>query len=66
MKRIEVYVKNVFGVDRIYPSNTTARELLNLIGKKTFTEQDLAALARLGYEVEQVMENKLNLTKEVK
>lgn len=59
MKELEVCVKNVYGVERIYPTNAAAEELCRLIGKKTFNTKDLEILKRLGYEIKQVESKKL-------
>ena len=49
--QITVKVKNVYGVDRIYPADLRARLLLALTGNKTFSASDLAVIKELGYEI---------------
>lgn len=53
-KKIEVLIKDVFGVKRIYPNNLTGTILLELTGKKSFSEADINCIKRLGYTVEVV------------
>lgn len=59
MKLLEVCIKNVYGVERIYPMNATAEEVCRLIGRKTLNRNDLEILKRLGYEIKQVESTKL-------
>jgi len=54
VKRLEVSIKTVYGVERIYPMNDNARSITHLIGKKTFTREDIEVLKRLGFEIVQV------------
>ena len=49
--QITVKVKNVYGVDRIYPADLRARLLLALTGNKTFSTLDIETIKRLGFEV---------------
>lgn len=59
MKLLEVCVKNVYGVERIYPVNVSAKMLADLLRKKTFDTKDIQALKNLGYEIKQVESTKL-------
>jgi hypothetical protein len=59
MKHLEVSIKTVYGVERIYPMNAAAENLCKLMGKKTFSRNDLDTLKRLGYEIKQVEAIKL-------
>lgn len=43
--------KNVYGNDLIYPVNATAFIFANLIGKKTFTDNDLDLITSLNYKI---------------
>ena len=43
--------KNVYGNELIYPVNETAVIFANLIGKKTFTANDLDLIVALKYEI---------------
>ena len=54
-KIIEVKVKNVYGIDRIYPM-TFSNELEALTGTKTLSAEHIAALKKLGFEFKPVSE----------
>ena len=54
--KIEITVKNVYGVERIFPVNETALIFARIIGRKTFDEAHLSLIRSLGYVVEQVTE----------
>lgn len=56
-KKIQVQVKNVYGNDLIYPLNYK-KELYDLTGKKTLTNNHVQALKVLGFEFE-IVTNKL-------
>lgn len=49
-------IKIVYGVPKIYPdpTNTTAVQLAKLTGNKTFSNQDVATIKALGFEVQYV------------
>lgn len=60
LKRKPFFVikKNICGVERIYPHNETARKVANLIRKKTFSKQEMAAIIDVGcFEVVELDEN---------
>ena len=59
MKHLEVCIKTVYGVERIYPVNASAMILADLLKKKTFDTRDIEILKRLGYEIKQVESTKL-------
>ena len=48
----KVKIKNVYGVDRIYPVCDNAKLFVELIGNKTFYKSDIAKIKLLGYAVE--------------
>lgn len=48
---VEIEVKQVYGVERIYPINDTARLLADLIGQKTLSHDKLRKLRELGYAI---------------
>ena len=50
---ITVEVKNVYGMERIYPVCETAETFTDLTGLKTLTRYDLSAIKQLGFKVEQ-------------
>jgi hypothetical protein len=52
MKMITVEIKSVFGNEKIYPVSVEAHTFAKLIRQKTFTEQDIAIIKDLGYEVQ--------------
>lgn len=52
MKTIQVVVKNVYGIDKMYPKNDAAQVLTQLTGKKTLSSADLKAAQSLGANVE--------------
>lgn len=51
---VQVKIKSVYGNKLIYPANETAEKLTQLLGRKTFSNTDLARLQDLGYVIEQV------------
>ena len=53
-KTIKVQVKQVYGMDRIYPICENSKLLNNLMPNKTFTIDDLVNIKKLGYEIESV------------
>jgi len=59
MKNIQVFARSVYGKMAIYPANEAAEIFSVLIGKKTFTTFDLSLLAKLGHEVEYVVDPKV-------
>ncbi len=60
--KIEISVKNVYGVERIFPANDEAKKFCALIGRKTFDNNHLDIIRSLGYSIEQVTENKISLS----
>lgn len=52
--KFQIKIKSVYGVERIYPANETAERMTKLIGRKTFSNQDLIIIASLGFIIEQV------------
>ena len=47
--QILVKIKQVYGNKTIYPICDSGKLLLELTGKKTFTEKDILAIKKLGY-----------------
>ncbi len=62
--KIQIKVKSVYGVERIYPVNDTAVKFGRLVGTKTFTKEQLKIIKDLGYEIEEVYAYPLTETKE--
>lgn len=56
---IQVEVKTVYGVDKIYPANQAAEILAKIAGTKTLNNTDCALAAALGFTVEEVVSDKL-------
>jgi hypothetical protein len=53
---IQVNIKQVYGVERIYPVNDQASILAQLTRKKTLDRTDINLIKKLGYNVEVVAE----------
>ena len=53
---IQVNIKQVYGVERIYPINDQAIILAQLTRKKTLDRADINLIKKLGYNVEVVAE----------
>ena len=51
--KIKVQIKNVYGVDRVYPL-TYADELQALTGQKTLSDTHIKALKSIGFEIESI------------
>ena len=51
---VKVQVKNVYGVERIYPVNNTAIFLTSLTRKKTLDRDEIEVIKKLGYLVQVV------------
>ena len=47
-KEIQIEMRNVFGIDRIYPVCHVANALIKLKDKKTFNKSDLDVFKSLG------------------
>ena len=54
MKTIKYYVKNTFGIDKLYPAEFL-EELKTITRRKTLERADIAAFKALGIEFEQVL-----------
>ena len=57
MPVIEVEVKSVYGVDKIYPVNGAAQALARIAGTKTLSAQNIKDACELGLEVFEVRRN---------
>ena len=55
-RRIEVKVKIVYGRERVYPANESARLLCEMLNTKTLDVKVLKTMKALGHEVVQVTE----------
>jgi hypothetical protein len=52
-RRLDIEVRNVYGIDRFYPANDDARAMAEMLyGRKTINQEDLVTLhERFGFEV---------------
>jgi hypothetical protein len=46
-----IEIKTVYGVERIYPINDTAKQFAELTGQTTLSRKHLATIKRLGFEI---------------
>ena len=54
--QIKVSIKNVYGVERIYPQCQIAQTFLALMRKRTFYREEIQEIKTMGYSVEVVTE----------
>lgn len=55
--RIEIEVKSVYGLDKIYPVNEAAQTIARIAGTKTLSVQNLKDVCSLGLEVFEIKRN---------
>jgi hypothetical protein len=55
--QVQIEVKKVYGVDKIYPINDAAKALARIAGTKTLSVSDLQNASTLGLEVVEVYSN---------
>jgi len=53
---LQVIIKNVYGVERIYPVNETAKKITSLTRKKTLDRDEIEVIKKLGYQIEVLTE----------
>lgn len=51
---LQVQVREVFGTRRVYPLSEDGYLLLELVGTKSFSEEHLKIIKKLGYTIEVV------------
>lgn len=51
---MEVYVKVSYGIPKVYASCEEAKKFLNLLGKKSFSRDQLMAVGAIGIQLKQV------------
>jgi hypothetical protein len=51
MTTIQIAIRNVYGADRIYPTNDAGCTLARIAGTKTLTLENLTDAKRLGHTV---------------
>lgn len=54
MSQIQVFVRNVYGLPKVYPVGDTATKFASLLQVKTFSDQQLAGIEGLGFTIQQV------------
>lgn len=55
MNKLQYRIKNVYGVDRLYPVSESALAICELTKAKTLQQSDLDIAKKLGLESEQVI-----------
>jgi hypothetical protein len=53
---VQVFHKHVYGVQRIYPANETAKQFAELLQVKTLAADQLRQIRELGYSIERVFD----------
>lgn len=48
---IKVTIKNIYGVDKVFPADEKARLLAELAGTKTLTTSAIELIKKLGFKV---------------
>lgn len=59
--RLVVAVRNVYGNDMVYPINDTAKLFAKIAGTKTLRNETLMYATALGFDIEQVIDEKARL-----
>ena len=57
MQTIKVEVKQVYGMERIYPVCEVAKKLNRLMTSKTFSRDDIQTIKSLGYTIQTIKED---------
>lgn len=52
--KLQLQMRSVYGSDRIYPVNDTAKLFVQLTGRKTLFTEDLKIATALGFDLEWV------------
>ncbi len=55
MNKLQYRIKNVYGIDRMYPVSESAIAICELTKAKTLQPSDLETAKKLGLELEQVI-----------
>lgn len=53
-KQIQVQIREVYGVKKVYPANPQAHLLAEIAGTKTLTHAALCLAERMGFEIVEV------------
>lgn len=59
--KIQVFIKNVYGNETIYPACETAKKFSILLGTKTLTQTAVRRIKDLGYQVEVISQYQTEL-----
>jgi hypothetical protein len=54
--QIKVSIKNIYGVERIYPKCNISTSFSRLMRKKTFDREEIQEIKTMGYSVQVVTE----------
>ena len=57
MNKIQVAIKQVYGIERIYPVCEIAKKLNRLMNSKTFNRDNIQVIKSLGYSIEIINES---------
>lgn len=52
--KIQVQNRPSYGKDRVYPVGDAAETFAKFTGRKTFSEEDLDTIRKLGFEIEYI------------
>lgn len=54
---VQIQIRSVYGVNKVYPHNDTAKAFAAIAGTTTLTKEVLAQIKLLGYEIHHVHES---------
>tara|TARA_R110002020_G_scaffold43645_1_gene126577 strand:- start:1080 stop:1295 length:216 start_codon:yes stop_codon:yes gene_type:complete len=63
-RKVHFNVREIYGVERIYPACENAKLFLKMTGRKCLTRQDLGRIVELGFRVIQVSSREYRFEKE--
>lgn len=58
---IKVKIRNVYGIEKVYPACATAELFCKLVMQKTLTWREIELIKQLGYNISVVSEQPLTL-----
>jgi hypothetical protein len=53
---IKVSIKNVYGIERIYPQCKISQSFSRLMRKRTFDREEIQEIKSMGYEIQVITE----------
>ena len=53
---IKVSIKNVYGIERIYPQCKISQSFSSLMRKRTFDREEIQEIKSMGYEIQVITE----------